>query len=64
MKLSATALLTLALVATGSTAAEAVPGQAPNGVLAVTTALAQVRLVTRKVTLKDGVAARGRIKTT
>jgi hypothetical protein len=63
MKLFATALLTLALVATGPTAAQAVTGDAPPGVTAVTAALTQVKLVTHKVTLKDGTAPRRKIKT-
>lgn len=64
MKLIATALLTLALVATGPTPAEAVTGEAPQGVVAVTAALPQVQLVAHKVTLKDGATPRRKIKTT
>ena len=65
MKLIATALLTLALVATGPPpAAEAVPGQASQSVVAGAAARPQVRLVTRKVTLKDGAAPRRKVKTT
>ena len=65
MKLIATALLTLALVATGPNAAEALTGEAPQAVVAVTAALStQVKVVTHKVTLKDGAAPRRKIRTT
>lgn len=65
MKLIATALLTLALVATGPTPAQALTGQAPEGVVAVAAAaVPQVKLVARTVSLKDGAAKRKRIRTT
>ncbi|MGV8908344.1 MAG: transglycosylase family protein [Propionicimonas sp.] len=60
MKLIATALLTLALVATGSTPAGAVAPQVPQGVVAVTAVLPLVR----KVMLKDGTAPRKLVRTT
>ena len=65
MKLLATALLTVALVATGPpAAAEAMPVQAPQGVVVVAAELPPVTLVTRKVMLKDGAAPRKKVRTT
>jgi uncharacterized protein YabE (DUF348 family) len=61
MKLFATVLLALALVATGPTAAEAAPGDTPHG---VTAALTSTKPVVRTVFLKDGVTPRKKVKTT
>jgi uncharacterized protein YabE (DUF348 family) len=63
MKLLATALLTLALVATGPATAGAVPVGAPESDLTVAMGI-QVKPVARKVTLKDGTAPRKKIRTT
>ena len=64
MKLIATALLALALVATGPVPAEALTGGVPQGVVMVSAALPQVKLVAHTVTLKDGAAKRTKIRTT
>jgi hypothetical protein len=64
MKLIATALLALALVATGPVPAEALTGGVPQGVVTVSAALPQVKLVAHRVTLKDGAAKRKKIRTT
>jgi hypothetical protein len=64
MKLIATALLALALVATGPLPAEALTGEVPQGGVTITAALPQVKVVVRTVTLKDGAAKRKKIRTT
>ncbi len=64
MKLIATAVLTLALVATGPIAAEAAPGQGSPSAVVVAAAVPSAKLVAHKVTLKDGVLPRRKIKTT
>lgn len=63
MKLIATAFLTLALVATSPTLADAVTGDAPQHIVAVAPS-AEVKLVARTVTLKDGTLPRRKIRTT
>jgi len=64
MKLLATAFLTLALVATGTTPAQAVTGEVVPGVVTISAAVPQVKLVAHRVTLKDGAAKRKKIRTT
>lgn len=64
MKLFATALLALALVAGGPTPATAATGDVVPGAVTVAVAVPQAKLVVRKVTLKDGTAPRKKIRTT
>jgi len=60
MKLIATALLVLALAVSTPSSAQAAPGDTSQ----TTTTAATQKVVTRTVTLKDGVAKRQKIKTT